>query len=257
MIQPHVEHVSPSPGMGGVPVNGVISFGTVPAFGSFDPYVTLAVSGSGANVAGALMAGPAESWMFVPDNDLASSQSYTATIALGTASTTSFTFTTGTGSDVTDPLLSAAPMVTLGEYVAPVRTSDCQLPGYWNVVVDWEDAVDAGPLLYALQVQIIDLIDPGFAAPPIALTSTGSQRVLAVPELSELTVSVFAVDQAGRQAHTLSAVYDTPQAPIGGGGGGCGCDLDPQSRSNAAWSGIVLAVGLLLLTQRALTRLLR
>lgn len=257
-IQANVEHFSPPNDATGVPVNGVIAFGTAPAFADYDPAVALAVTGSAGGISGALIAGPAESWLFLPDADLAPSKSYTAIItdALGNGATKTITFTTVAGEDVTDPLLSSAPTLTLGSYIAPVRTEDCQLPGYWSVLADWPDAVDAGPVLYSLQVDIVDLIDPGFVPSPRALTATESQRALAVPELAELTVSVFAIDQAGRQAHTVQSVMQTPEAPIGGGGGGCACSLDAESRASAAWLGMMLAVGLLIVTQRALHKLL-
>lgn len=248
----HVETIAPADGATGVPVNGVVSFGTSPAFASFEPQVVLVRTSGGGVVPGALLSGPASSWIFRPDDPLDAGTDYEVTVSdlLGEGDTWSSTFTTGADTDVTDPVLALAPVLTLGSYVDPVREPDCQLPGYWTVNVDWEDAGDPGLVLYVLETDVIDVIPQDItqrrllqARASSALTAAMSQRTLNVPSDSEVTVTVYAVDAAGRQAHTPDATFRTPSAPDSGGAASCGCTLaGPRAPAGAPLLALVAAI---------------
>lgn len=276
VIQSTVDTLAPAPGATGVPVNADIAFGTSPAFASYDPIVVLTASSGGAPVPGALLSGPAGSWIFSPDAMLLSSRAYSVSItdAGGVGEPAATSFTTGTATDTTDPVIGGLPVLTLDGYTDPVRTDDCQQPGYWNVRVDWDDATDATPVIYALEVQIVDLIPQDFAPAPganqaarpqvvttLALTSAVSERVISVPGDSEVTVAIYAIDAAGRQGHSADGILETPPAPVSGGGGGCSCeiasadgDYDAKTTGGVlgAITAILLLAGVSLIMRRAL-----
>lgn len=274
-IQATVDTLAPQQGATGVPFNADIAFGTSPAFANYDPVVVLTASSGGAAVPGALLSGPAGSWLFSPDFPLQASRAYSVSItdAAGEGAPSSTSFTTGTDTDTTDPTIAGVPMSSLDGYTDPVRTDECQQPGYWNVRVDWEDAVDASPVIYALEVRIVDLIPQDFApggqqpARPatvtaLALTSAVSERVISVPGDSEVTVAIFAIDAAGRQGHSADAVFNTPPAPINGGGGGCACEIasvdgDYDAKTTGGVLGAIVAILMLAAVSLIMRRALR
>lgn len=274
VIQSTVDTLAPATGATGVPLNADVAFGTAPSFASYDPLVVLTASSGGGAIPGALLSGPAGSWIFSPDAALLPSRSYSVTItdAGGVGAPASTAFTTGTTSDTTDPVIGGVPALTLDGYTDPVRTDDCQQPGYWNVRVDWEDAADASPVIYALEVQIIDLIPQDFAptsgaARPnvitrMALTSVVSERVISVQGDSEVTVAIYAIDAAGRQGHSADGVLETPPAPVSGGGGGCSCEIasadgDYDARATGRVLGAVIALAMLATVSLIMRRALR
>lgn len=243
-VQPAVSTLAPVDGASGVPVNAVVAFGTAPVFGGYDPVVVLS-SGGGA-IPGALIAGPADSWLFRPDDDLQPGTTYTATIsdAAGIGAGAQAAFTTGSASDTTDPALPFAPTLSLAEYVPPTRTDDCLRPGYWNVQVDWDPATDDSALIYSVEVVVDDLVPTDFAPIAQAIATSSTELLVQVPEVSRAAISVYAIDAAGRQGHSPTAVIDTPQAPVGASSSGCACRLGAGSAGTA---GAAATGGMLLL----------
>lgn len=270
-IQSTVDTLAPAAGVTGVPLNADIAFGTSPSFASYDPLVVLTSSSGGAAIPGALLSGPAGSWLFSPDVPLQPSRTYSVSVtdAAGEGAPASTSFTTGTGTDTTDPAIAGVPVLTLDGYTDPVRTDECQQPGYWNVHVDWEDASDASPVIYALDVRIVDLIPQDFAprarpatATAVALTSAVSERVISVPGDSEVTVAVYAIDAAGRQGHSADGVFNTPPAPVNGGGGGCACEIasvdgDYDAKTTGGILGAIVAILMLAAVSLVMRRVLR
>src|SRR4051812_46865982 len=140
-----VTSLLPTEGETGVPVNGIVAFGTYPLFAPYDPVVTLS---SGGNIAsGGLVSGPGGSWIFRPDAVLAPNATYTLEIMdAGTANVgvpRTSTFTTGSATDTVDPVFVTTPTLDLSEYIDPIEEADgCTRPGYWNLHVTWDPATD-------------------------------------------------------------------------------------------------------------------
>lgn len=234
-ITPRVDALAPADGASGLPLNAAVSFGLTPRFAGYAPSVTLVATSGGAMIPGALVAGPSDSFLFLPDSPLAATATYQVQVVdssgVGTPLTT--TFTTGTESDVTDPVITAAPTISVVGYTDPVRDDDCLQPGYWVLQADWEDVESETSVLYVLDANFEDLIPQEITAAgtqPLphgeSLVSATSERTFNAPDDSVVRVRIYAVDGAGRQGHSPEGVLETPSAPDGGGGGnGCGCRL--------------------------------
>jgi MYXO-CTERM domain-containing protein len=255
-ITPQVDALAPADGSTGLPLNAAVSFGLTPRFAGYAPSVTLSSAG-GAELPGALIAGPADSFLFLPDSPLTQGVTYQIQVVdssgAGTPLTT--TFTTGADTDVTDPAIPVAPTLSIVEYTNPVRTDECLQPGYWVLNADWEDVVGETSVLYVLDANFEDLIPQEITAAgsvPQAhgesLVSAESERNFNAPADSEVRARIYAVDGAGRQGNSPEGVLETPPAPDGGGSAGCGCTLSSTSASPAG--ACLLGLAALLLRRR-------
>lgn len=258
-ITPQVDALAPADGLTGLPLNAAISFGLTPRFAGYAPSVTLTASSGGDVVAGALVAGPSDSYLFLPDSPLDPNATYSVQVVdssgAGTPLTT--TFTTGTDTDTIDPVIPNAPVITLVDYTNPVRTDDCLQPGYWVLRADWEDVVGEQSVLYVLDANFEDLIPQEITAAgsPIAhaeaLVSSESERTFNAPDDSVVRVQIYAVDGAGRQGHSPEGTLETPSAPDGGGKNGCGCSLSGKAPSPFGGFALAgLALGFVLARRR-------
>ncbi len=235
-----------------MPINGVAAFGTFPLFAPYDPAVV--ISSGGTPVVGGIITGPGGSWIYRPDSLLSPGTTYSLSImdlsTAGTGIASSSSFTTGTAEDLVDPVLTGAPTLTLGDYVDAVEEGGgCTRPGYWSLHVAWDPAVDTSPLLYALDVDLVDK-QPEFApgVPQKGVITTANQIDLRVPQNSDATVFVYAIDAAGRQGHSQPATITLPVPPQHSKHG-CSCALgDPEAGAPFAW--MLAAAGLALLALR-------
>jgi len=257
-ITPRVDALAPADGATGLPLNAALTFGLTPRFAGYAPSVTLTANSGGGVVPGALIAGPSESFLFLPDSPLSPTATYTIAIvdSSGAGTPLSTSFTTGTDTDVTDPVIATAPVITIVDYMNPVREDDCLQPGYWVLNADWEDVVGETSVLYVLDANFEDLIPQEITASgsvPVAhgesLVSTDSTRNFNAPDDSVVRVSIYAVDGAGRQGHSPEGTLETPSAPDGGGKNGCGCSLSSTSPSPVG-SLVLALLGLVLLRRR-------
>jgi len=261
-ITPQVDALAPADGSTGLPLNAAVSFGLTPRFAGYAPSVTLSSSG-GVEIPGALVAGPSDSFLFLPDSPLSAGASYQVQVVdssgVGTPLTT--TFTTGADTDVTDPVISTAPTISIVEYTNPVREDDCLQPGYWVLSADWEDVANETSVLYVLDANFEDLIPQEITAAGSvpqphgeSLVSAESTRTFNAPDDSVVRVRIYAVDGAGRQGHSPEGVLETPSAPDGGGKNGCGCDLSSTGSSPLGALLVAVLVGVRLLVQFPRTR---
>jgi hypothetical protein len=252
-----IQSLLPVDGATEVPLNGVVAFGTVPAFAPYDPVVTVTSAGGGA-VSGGVISGPGGSWIFRPDSDLSPSTTYSVTILDqgSTGSPASSSFTTGPGGvDLQNPVLGGAPILTFDQYVDPTETAGCSTPGYWSLHVAWDAATDASPVIYAVQVDVIDL-QPEFApVPHKGVITSANQASVGVPQNSAITVTVYAVDEAGRQGHSPVSTIIAPIPPQHTHrGGGCSCDLGDTDAPAAATMLASISAAVALLVARRLSR---
>lgn len=256
-ITPRVDALAPADGATGLPLNAAVTFGLTPRFAGYAPSVTLVADSGGTAVPGALVAGPSESYLFLPDSPLDPGASYTIQVVDSSGAGTPFSsgFTTGTDTDTTDPVIATAPVVSIVDYTDPVREDDCLQPGYWVLNADWEDVVGETSVLYVLDANFEDLIPQEITAAgsPVphgeALVSSESERTFNAPDDSVVRVRVYAVDGAGRQGHSPEGVLETPSAPGGGGKTGCGCTLSGNAPSPLG--GLLVAVLVLLRRRRS------
>ncbi len=249
-----VQGLLPREGASGVPINGVAAFGTFPLFAPYDPAVV--ISSGGTPVTGGIVTGPGGSWIYRPDSLLSPGTTYSLSImdlsTAGTGIPSTSSFTTGTAEDLVDPVLTGAPTLTLGDYVDAVEEGGgCTRPGYWSLHVAWDPALDTSPLLYALDVDLVDK-QPEFApgVPQKGVITTANQIDLRVPQNSDATVFVYAIDAAGRQGHSQPATITLPVPPQHSKHG-CSCAIDESSAR--APLGLALA-GLALLAFRRRAR---
>ena len=254
-LTPSVDALAPADGATGLPTNAAVAFGVTPRFAGYAPSVSLTTVPGGAPVTGALYAGPAESFLFLPDAPLAVDQTYQVQVvdSSGTGTPITTVFTTGTGADLTNPAAPAPPTLEIVGYTDPVREDDCLLPGYWVVEADWEDVTGETSVLYVLDVQFEDLIPQEMTAGEWsqALVSAESRRTFNAPEDTEVRVRVHVIDGAGRQENSPDGVITTPPAPGAGGAAGCACELrdtgDPLRTRNVAGTllaGVLLGLAL-------------
>lgn len=251
-----IQSLRPADGATGVPLNGVIAFGTLPAFAPYDPAVTLT---SGGNVvAGGLISGPGGTWIFRPDAPLAPNTTYEVEIldeSTAGGSAASASFTTGSAQDLTDPTPPTNVKLTLPEYVDPSEVDGCSKPGYWRLHVTWDPASDETPLLYALEVDLTDL-QPEFANTPYkGVITTANEADVGVPQDSAADVFVYAIDGAGRQSHSQVASIVVPVPPKHTHRNSCDVDVQDAGEVGGALPraaiGIALLAAALLVARKA------
>lgn len=258
-ITPRVDALAPADALTGLPQNAAISFGLTPRFAGYAPSVTLTATSGGGAVSGALIAGPAESFLFLPDSPLSPDTTYQVQVVdssgAGTPLTT--TFSTGTGNDTTDPVIGAAPTLEIVDYTNPVREPGCLQPGYFVLRADWEDVASETSVLYVLDANFEDLIPQeitsGTAPPHVlgeSLVATESERLFNAPSDSIVRAQIYAIDGAGRQGHSPQGEIETPADPSGGGSRGCGCALEGASGGASPLAAMLLGALALAMRRR-------
>jgi len=250
VVTPVVKSLQPAGGQPGVPLNGVINFGTEPDFAGYSPQLTLTSGGAGAT-AGFLTSGPGGLWSFRPNGPLAPNTAYSFQIIdqSGIGSPASGSFTTGTGADLTTPGTVGTPSVTIDGYTPPSHDPTCDTPGFYRIKTSWQPASSDTPLVYALSIRVVDL-NPNNQGNMTVLgqgvTAVTTSAYFNVAPYSGVGVSVYAINETGRETNSNIGTVNVPDAPLYGRAPGCGCDLaSPAGGIGPLWLGLTGLIALL------------
>lgn len=259
-----IAELRPATGTSNVPVNAVIAFGTHPPFAPYDPGVTLTSNG-GAAIPGALETGPGGVWIFRPNGTLSPNTVYNVSIVdQGTSGgvAASASFTTGTSQDLVDPGSPSNVTLTLPGYIDPVEQNGCSKPGYWDLHVAWQGATNGESAIYAVEVDLIDLQpelapypDASFAAgtPYKGVITSALTADVGVPQDSQATATVYALDIAGRQSHSQPATILVPIPPQHHHRNSCDVAA-PRGGAEAGWLAAIAAGVVALVVRRRRVR---
>ncbi|HVO29227.1 MAG TPA: hypothetical protein VMV18_00750, partial [bacterium] len=162
----------------------------------------------------------------------------------------SASFTTGTALDLVDPGSPSNVVLTLPAYVDPVEQNGCSKPGYWDLHVAWNGATNGDPVLYGVEVDLIDL-QPEFTGTPYKGVITSALNAdVGVPQDSQATAIVYAVDLAGRQAHSQPATIIVPIPPQHSHKNSCDVTVPSVPVEGGAMAVVAAGTLALLLTRR-------